>query len=481
MNKKHFKVIALAVVLVLSLTTLVACNNYKWDSIGGGNPDKASVSNGGYVVEQGEYIYFINGFVGDVTDNEWGKAVKQSIVRAKRDAEGNVINSTVKIVVPKVISNKSVNGGFAIFGNWIYYATPNTEEDKAGKPSTTHTDFMRTSLDAKTTQRIGTINSREAEYFFTPSRVFYFLNKTISYIDFSGMKGNKPINDGKGAVGGTLAENVENVLWKYDSSYLAGQGAEVTDYIFYTQTLTGDNSFEAYNNTYAVKYDGSGLKTLITKDTFLTQAEKDDIKASPSNVYKYQNKIATVQLNDIFVEADGNATLYYSKKHKINEEAFDTACLYMAKFNFATGELDITTEKQLTVLATTFIYPLGYAVGAIAVTGGDFTLYDGNAAHGKAPAVLASGNTIQTVIAGTVYFTASGATELSAIKLPEWNETDSKWVSPENAKKVIGEPIKADWLKLEFIGTKFYFVNTKYSYVQFIDMATFNPDDKDAK
>ena len=111
-------------------------------------------------------------------------------MRAELNADGTVNNATAKVVVPKSIYNSSASGGFAVYGDWIYYATPNNDEDSTGTPSTTHTDFMRTKTDGSVTQLIGTINSRSSNYLFTPTRVLFSTdsNATVYYFDFSGMK-----------------------------------------------------------------------------------------------------------------------------------------------------------------------------------------------------------------------------------------------------------------------------------------------------
>ena len=168
-RKKVIAIVALALVLALAAGVLAACNSYEWNSIGMGDSSASVVSNGGYYVEQGKYVYFINGYVGSVTSNEWGAAYKQSIMRAELNEDGTVNNDTAQVVVPLSIYNTYASGGFAVYGDWIYYATPNTSADTSGTASTTHTDFMRTRTDGAVTQRIGTVNSRSSQYLFTPT------------------------------------------------------------------------------------------------------------------------------------------------------------------------------------------------------------------------------------------------------------------------------------------------------------------------
>ena len=201
MKKRVTVLIALVAVLVVAAVALAACDIYKQNSIGMGDSDAAVVSNGGYYVEQGDYAYFINGYVGSVTSNEWGAAYKQAIMRAKINEDGTYDVDNAQIVVPLSIYNTYAAGGFAVYGDWIYYATPNTEEDKTGTASTTYTDFMRTRTDGAVTQKIGTVTSRSYNYLFTPTRILYYDGSssssiTVRYFDFTGMSTDKSVDNG---------------------------------------------------------------------------------------------------------------------------------------------------------------------------------------------------------------------------------------------------------------------------------------------
>ena len=180
-RNKVIALIALVIVLAVAAAVLAACNVYEWDGIGMGDSAADVMSNGGYYVEQGNYVYFINGYVGSVDSNEWGSAFKQSIMRAEKNEDGTINNDTAKVVVPLSIYNSYADGGFAVYGDWIYYATPNTSKDSSGTASTTHTDFMRTRTDGAVTQRIGTVASRSSQYLFTPTRILYTTDSSTVY------------------------------------------------------------------------------------------------------------------------------------------------------------------------------------------------------------------------------------------------------------------------------------------------------------
>lgn len=441
MKKKILSAIAATLILAVCIACLVACNPYKMDAIGGGDASAKVESNGGYVVKQGNYVYFINGYVGADADATWGAATKQGIVRAEYK-DGKIDNSTSKVLVPKSVYNSSANGGIAIFGEWVYYATPNVDKDKNGTASTTNTDFMRTKIDGSVTQLIGTIGTRSSEYLFTPSRVYYYESSKISYIDFSGMKTNKNIDNGKGAVKGTLAENVTSVAWKYDCNEF-----------YYTQSAPTEESYMNYNNLCASTLAGE-TRTIATKNTYT-----ENVTGDPLNVFKFS-------LVTMFVENDGSATLYYTKAHTLNGTS-TTDGLFMAKASDVEG-----SEKLLNIGAKTTVFPLGFEEGALAYNNESvYCWYNGTS---EPVQVTTTSQTVWYVKDGLVYFTdSSSAKALYAIP----------YKTVGNVKTVMEkESIKTDGLKLDFVGNDFFFFATDDdNYLHTINLVTFDKDVKDAE
>ena len=447
MKKKLFSVFAAVLVLVICIAALVACNPYKADSIGSGDSSAAVESNGGYVVKQGRFIYFINGYVGESADNAWGAATKQGIVRAEIK-DGKVDPKSAKLVVPKSVYNSSNVGGIAIHGDWIYYTSVNTDKDKSGTASTVNTDFMRTKTDGSVTQLIGTIGTRSAKYIFTKSRVLYYTNNTIGFIDFSKMN-DKATDKGKGAVKGTLAENVENVVWDY-----------ATDSIFYVQTAPSEDSYKNYNNLCTIKADGSGQKVLATQTTFV--AEGVDPVNDQLNVFKYN-------ILNLYVESDGDCTLYYTKSHTFSSNSVPDG-LFMAKASNVKG-----TEKNLNTIASTTLVPLGYAEGALAYNAHSVYCWYNGVEKENPVQVTSTSQTIWKVdkAKGVVYYTASSsAKSISKISYRE---------AKDNAAVIMEEGIKTDWLVLDFVGNDFYFfASDDDNYLHTVNLETFDKDAEDA-
>lgn len=459
MKKKIIGIVAAIVTVVVLAAALVACNPYKQASIGAGDSSAAAQSNGGYVVRQGKYVYFINGYVGEDSANDWGVPVKQGIVRAEVDENGAAKPDTAKLLVPKSIYNSSTNGGIAVYGNWVYYATPSFERDKNGNASTTDTDFMRTSTDGSVTQLIGRIASRSSEYMFTSTRVLYYLNNAINYIDFSGMKANKPTDKGKGAVLGTLVDNVASMTWDYASQT-----------IYYVRNVTGEDSYKNYNELCSIKADGTSQQTLATQTTFLGEGEKAE---------DHQQKVFKYSLVDMYVEADGTVTIYYNKTYHLDSDK--NVGLYMAK---ATDKDTFkSTEKLICGTNSTTIYPLGYSEGALVNLGSNGYLWlKGDDTDVKdAVKLTQSSQTVWMVdqTRGYVYFSATSS-PTSLLKISYKASANAGDAYVKNAVSVIDEGINSTPLKLDFVGDEFYFFATDDdNYMHFINLLTFDKTAKD--
>ena len=456
MKKKLLIVVALVALVIISALTLTACNKFKWDKIDGGNASAASISNGGYVVEQGDYVYFVNGHVGSVDSNDWGKAYKQSIMRCKKNADGTYDNSTAVVVVPKSIYYDNQKAGFAIFGNFIYYATPNLEKDKSGTASTTHTDFMRTSLDGTITQRIATLNSRSNDFIFTPERILYYTNNTINYIDFSKMSTKKSTNNGKGATSGVLAENVSSYFWGYDAEYTVGQGESVADYVFYTQTLT--NSYEKYNELKAIRYDGCNGTTLATVITYLTA---DEIANGYTN---YPEKVFTFSLKNVKIESDNQATLYYTKSVQLGTSSATVVGTFANKFNLGSSAFVVANEKQLSTQDISEVIGISYDKGALIASDSKYYYADGTdtkLAINKSATVL---TTLEINNNTYVYYLDSDKEKIYRVG-----------ITAQDNETVIATDCFADVsYDIDFVGSKvFYFGEDEYSYIHYVDLSKY--------
>ena len=120
--------------------------------------DALVIGNGGYAIQKGDYLYYINGYVDKYTeeltdykkDNVEGEVVYGAIYRTKlvngqlsKDAKGFL--NTSECVVSKVVGYEQ--GGFYIVGDYIYYATPYMRVDSNGVIQNTRISFNRINID----------------------------------------------------------------------------------------------------------------------------------------------------------------------------------------------------------------------------------------------------------------------------------------------------------------------------------------------
>ena len=444
MKKKLITIFAVIALVAVLATVFVACNKgYKWHSVGGGDATAEVKSNGGYVVKQGNYLYMINGYSGADQDNTFGTPVKQSIVRVEIK-DGAIDNSTAVVVAPKSVYNSSTKGGgIAIFGDWIYYVTNNYDKDKNGIASTTDSDFMRTKIDGSATQLIATISSRSVEYLFTPTRVWYFANNTLSYVDFSGMKGSGDITNGKGAVKGQLSYTISSVAWDYE-----------VDKIFFTRSAVDNTTSLTYNELCCIDKDGANEQVLATYNTYLAKGEK---------AVDNGQKVFTFTLLDVAKEADG-ATIYYTKSYKAGSSS-TSAGTFMNK---VADKFNTADEKRLTTNAVTTIYPLGYAEGALAYNSQSvYCWYNGENEEDPVQ-VTNTSKTVWFAAGGNAYYTASSsASELYKISYKE----------ESNVEVVFSEGMKVDWLPLDGVEDgdfvcSFFFATSDNNYLHYVNYAS---------
>lgn len=141
------------VFVILSAMFLVGCTSLPIDI----KTNADVTGNGTLAVQKGNYLYFVNGYTAldDMKDGDnQGGNMYSAIYRAKLDDNGNLtyddngkLKNTQRIVDKIVGYNKAQ---LYIFGDYIYYATPNTEEPKDSEAKVFElTDFYSAKLNGE--------------------------------------------------------------------------------------------------------------------------------------------------------------------------------------------------------------------------------------------------------------------------------------------------------------------------------------------
>lgn len=292
MNKKIIAVIALVLVLTVGL---VACNGktYKASGVADGNKYASSPveNNGSFVVKQGNYIYFVNAYVGADAENKFGKQEKSCLYRAELDENGNIIEGSRVALVNKNIYSTSTKSGIYVRGNWIYFASPNTDKTKSGEVNTKYLDFFRVSLDGKKTELLYTIANRSADFFVTDNSILVLDGGALKKIDLN-KKSLSKINNKKNYV--EVRSNVSSLQPIVANGAFSGMALMVSN-------AADSDSWKKFNTLSVISADGT-IKDVITDNSFGGDADS----------YLYN---ATVSVKDYVVKGD-KITVYYTKTDK---------------------------------------------------------------------------------------------------------------------------------------------------------------------
>lgn len=271
------KIIILLVALLTCLTAVFAgCG----DSTGYENKltgfEGEVSSNGGFAVQKGDYIYFINGVETHTSDNTYGKVEMGSLARVKASDLSNP-----EIVIPSLFVAGDKTSGFYIFGNDVYYATPSTAKNKAGEIENTKLCLTKTSLDGKTSTIIETVANNSTQYRFVESNgVVYLVLNTV-----------KTIQDKDGHDQEINVVKVINTATKEakDSDKMAAAifADGNFDSVYFTVTARDEalDKDEAFNELWNIKLDGSKELLINGKDFGVSGAKITLIKETASHLY----------------------------------------------------------------------------------------------------------------------------------------------------------------------------------------------------
>lgn len=211
-------------------------------------------------------------------------------------------------VSSKVIGTSGYkNGGLFIFGNYIYFASPNTQKNSEGTVSHNITDFFRTSITGSkfVTEKLFTTDneSNASEY------AFYKLGAYVYLVvkDGSNIKSVK-ISDKKGAEGvSIIAKEISNVYMPVNEIYYEGMPTgSIYDYVYFTRAINDKDAVRSGNVVEMIRPDGEA-RTLIESNGYTTSL------LNVSNGYLFyqtENSVGAsvkyTNLHNVLIEADSD-------------------------------------------------------------------------------------------------------------------------------------------------------------------------------
>ena len=260
---RKFSILAACSLLAASAASMAACG-YQFTPLSEGpSASDAVTSQGGFVVQKGDYVYFINGVETYTSDNTYGTPVKGALKRARMSDIKAGINQA-ETVIPSLMVAADYTSGIYIYGERIYYATPNNMGNTAGQVDNTYLDFRSTALDGSDMQFYFRIADNAALYRFVEvdGTVYVVYEEDDNLISYNTAAGTSV----------TLAEST--------TAYTVNS-EDVTDpYIYYTMDVTdrqdsaNPQAYE-YNQIYRVRADATEAPYEYTWDQEYLDEEND--------------------------------------------------------------------------------------------------------------------------------------------------------------------------------------------------------------
>ncbi len=411
--------------------------------------------NGTFAVEKGEYVYFINGQEAVSAENKFGKVEKASLVRIKTAELANPKNATVETVIPKLFISASYKTGVFMYGNYVYYATPNNNKDKKSEVQYNQTEFFRFNLETgKNDKVIAIAKSNTTEYRFIESSgtVYLIFVETVSHVE----EGSSETHT-----------HSELVVYNADTrKEVLSEGIEYTEML-----MPEDNSSTVYFTKYG--YDEVNEKDESYQEIYkyVVGAEKEELvlSGSPENLGVLQGAKFTLIKNTgayLFYKQTGLDTSNTSVKYFANETATADEPILLGGSN---AYIDAAINANMYVLSLEEIYYMDTTTELSGFNKFNYKVTD--MTNGRTPicADVAS-YTFQFVENGYAYFSNADGM---------FYRCD---LNGENFSQINGVAMKSstDWYRPRVIGNYFIgqYSNELYaSYVYVIDMT--NIGDKD--
>ncbi len=235
-NSKKIICAAVCVALAGGMAVTAACNGVR-NSIKLKEDEGTNVeSNGGFVVQTDDYVYFVNGVASNTDDNSYGDVVKGAIMRiSKEDLKNHNYMTGVETVVPQIYYNSNYSTGLYIYDGYIYYCTPSTDRNSDGDILNSYLDFKRTKLN-------GSESMRGSYYQSTTTSVDYRFVKGddgVVYLMYATSEDYYGTGTSYTNIHTINTETNVNTVIAYNvSSYTFDTGDSESDVVYYTMAVT---------------------------------------------------------------------------------------------------------------------------------------------------------------------------------------------------------------------------------------------------
>lgn len=341
------------------------------------------VSNGGMAVLKGDYLYYVNGFksyegLEKDKDNVWGKQVIGSIYRVKVDANNTILHdedgflTKSEVVVPQIVGTENVC--FYIFGDYIYYATPNMQNDKNGNLLNARSNMCRVNIDGTDNKVLYTTDTTLTSANWT----MFELDGTVYMVVYDGTKIVGINANAKKPSATTMASNITSVGLIKTDKYLPTDAINnqtiegVNNYVYYTRDIKEDDSFYGMSGNVLARVKlGTTEEEVVCANgsTFaIIEAKNDCLYYTKTNASTQNSMLCKYTLNASRAYNEVNETVisyatysntYILNKNNENYVGTDIVAVDSSNNIILISTVNGKTTTKTVYSATTTITPIG--------------------------------------------------------------------------------------------------------------------------
>lgn len=245
--------------------SLAACGGTEFETPTGMPQGDTVSSNGGFVVEKGDYYYFINGIESYTADNTYGTPRKGALYRIKK-SDVQAKNNAAERVVPSLITSGTFDAGIYIYGDRVYYTTPNDVPDAvSGELDTSYMYFKSAKLDGTDIKDYFVLENNATPYRVVEQDGTVY----ILYVSNNDLYSYNTAKDEKTL----LADNT--------TSYVFNKQDLTDPTVYYTMSVSENQDSDldprtfSYNQVYRVRADATSAPYTYTWDQEYIDKELD--------------------------------------------------------------------------------------------------------------------------------------------------------------------------------------------------------------
>lgn len=314
------KFLSILCVLVFTIFAFVGCGK-SFSSMA----SLPAVGNGGLAVLKGDWIYYVNGFASkndNLNKNKEGKVTLSGIYRVKAsDVSYNVADGKLSFTSGKIATDENENivgselivskvcgfenAGLYIFGDYIYFTTPNNLTSKDGQVFVNDLDFCRARLDGEKFKVLGTVSSSSENYsnlktkFFSLQDKVYFSafdgKDSLSIFEITNKKTTEIFKTSEvtALIYSEINQNFENIKFNaLDNRIFFTKNSSLQSYDLATKTNVTHTTFSANESFKFIKNTGNNLFYSIEKNEITT------VYCNPCPSYFKDGQRAIISVND---------------------------------------------------------------------------------------------------------------------------------------------------------------------------------------